>query len=55
MRKLTPRECFNLMGFPTDYALPGDVSDTTLYSQAGNSVVVPVIERLALAMKNALA
>lgn len=54
VRKLTPRECFNLMGFPTDFALPECVSDTALYSQAGNSVVVPVIERLALAMKHAL-
>lgn len=47
IRKLTPRECFNLQGFPNDYILPNDISNTRLYKQAGNSVVVPVIERIA--------
>lgn len=45
-RKLTPRECFNLQGFPKDYKLPNQ-SNGRLYKQAGNSVVVPVVERIA--------
>ena len=46
IRKLTPRECFNIQGFPEKYALP-DISNIHLYKQAGNSVVVPVIKRIA--------
>ena len=45
-RKLTPRECFNVMGFPKDFKLPNQ-ADAKLYKQAGNSVVVPVIRRIA--------
>jgi DNA (cytosine-5)-methyltransferase 1 len=43
IRKLTPRECFNLQGFPRDYLLP-NLSDSRLYKLAGNAVTVPVIE-----------
>lgn len=46
IRKLTPRECFNVQGFPKDFKLP-DQSNGRLYKQAGNSVTVPVIERIA--------
>lgn len=46
IRKLTPRECFNLQGYPRSYKLP-DVAISHLYKQAGNSVVVPVIKRIA--------
>ncbi|WEA93202.1 DNA cytosine methyltransferase [Streptococcus anginosus] len=46
IRKLTPRECFNVQGFPTDYKLPNQ-SNGRLYKQAGNSVTVPVVERIA--------
>lgn len=42
IRKLTPRECFNLQGFPTTYKLP-NISDGGLYKLAGNAVSVPVI------------
>lgn len=42
IRKLTPRECFNLQGFPKDYKLP-NVSDGALYKLAGNAVSVPVL------------
>lgn len=52
IRKLTPRECFNLMGYPSDYKLP-DQSDSRLYKQAGNAVVVPVIKRLGEAIMKA--
>lgn len=47
IRKLTPQECFLAQGFPKDYVLPDDVADSRLYKQAGNSVVVPVIKRIA--------
>lgn len=47
-RRLTPRECARLMGFPDDFKIP--VSDTQAYKQFGNSVVVPVIEGIADAM-----
>lgn len=46
IRKLTPRETFNVDGYPSDYILP-DLSNGRLYKQAGNSVVVPVITRIA--------
>lgn len=46
IRKLTPKECFNLQGFPTNYELP-NISTAQLYKQAGNSVCVTVIERIA--------
>lgn len=47
IRKLTPKECFNLMGFPKSFKLPKDMAMSHLYKQAGNAVVVPVIERIA--------
>ena len=46
IRKLTPHECFNLQGYPTDYKLP-KMASMHLYKQAGNSVVVSVIKRIA--------
>lgn len=54
IRKLTPRECFLLQGFPDDFILPKDVSNSRLYKQAGNSVSVPVIKRLAIQIREAL-
>lgn len=45
-RKLTPRECFNSQGFPLRFELPNQ-SNGRLYKQAGNSVCVPVIKRIA--------
>jgi DNA (cytosine-5)-methyltransferase 1 len=44
-RRLTPRECARLMGFPETFAIP--VSDTQAYRQFGNSVVMPVVAFLA--------
>jgi len=46
IRKLTPRECFNLQGFDKNYRLP-NIADGKLYHQAGNSVVIPVISAVA--------
>ena len=50
IRKLTPRETFNIQGFPSEFVLPSDMSDARLYKCAGNSVVVPVIRRIAESM-----
>lgn len=47
IRKLTPQECFSMQGFPSDFILPEGLSNASLYKQAGNSVAVTVIERLA--------
>ena len=47
IRKLTPRECANFQGFPDNFVLPNLV-DSQLYKQCGNSVVVGVIEKIAL-------
>ena len=48
-RRLTPRECARLMGFPDRFRIV--VSDTQAYKQFGNSVVVPLMEYAARAMK----
>lgn len=44
-RRLTPRECARLQGFPNDFKIP--VSDTQAYKQFGNSVVVPLVAHVA--------
>lgn len=44
-RKLTPRECGRLQGFPEEFMIP--VSDMQAYKQFGNSVAVPVIQKIA--------
>lgn len=44
-RRLTPKECARLMGFPDEFKI--EVSDTRAYKQFGNSVVVPVVEHIA--------
>ena len=47
-RRLTPRECARLMGFPDTFIIP--VSDTQAYRQFGNSVVMPVLKEVARIM-----
>lgn len=47
-RRLTPRECARLMGFPDTFRIP--VSDTQAYRQFGNSVVMPVMREVARTM-----
>lgn len=47
-RRLTPRECARLMGFPDSFIIP--VSDTQAYRQFGNSVVMPVMKEVARIM-----
>ena len=44
-RRLTPRECARLQGFPENFKIP--VSDTQAYKQFGNSVVVPLMANIA--------
>lgn len=44
-RRLTPRECARLQGFPDEFIIP--VSDTQAYKQFGNSVTVPLIQAVA--------
>ncbi len=51
-RRLTPRECARLMGFPETFKI--QVSDTQAYKQFGNSVVVPLVMDIAREIVNAL-
>jgi DNA (cytosine-5)-methyltransferase 1 len=46
IRKMTPHECFNAQGFPQDFRLPAQ-TESRLYKQAGNSVCVSVVRRIA--------
>ncbi len=54
IRKLTPRECMRLQGFPESFQLPKNQANSHLYKQAGNSVTVPVIARIAENIRIAL-
>jgi len=45
IRKLIPRECFNLQGFPSTYILP-KISDSKLYKLVGNSISIPIVDYL---------
>ena len=47
IRKLTPRECARFQGFKDSFVLPDGMSDSHLYHQFGNSVTVPLIQRIA--------
>lgn len=51
-RKLTPRECARLQGFPENFKIV--VSDNAAYKQFGNSVAVPVVKAIAKNIKNVL-
>lgn len=53
IRKLTPKECFRLQGFPDDYFERAESvnSDSQLYKQSGNSVTVPIIGSIAEKME----
>lgn len=53
IRKLTPHECFCVQGFPEGFRLP-EMADSRLYKQAGNSVCVGVIRRIADMIADAL-
>lgn len=45
IRKITPKECLALQGFPDEFEIK--TSDVHIYKQAGNSVVVPIVRRIA--------
>ena len=51
-RRLTPRECARLQGFPDSFVIP--VSDTQAYRQFGNSVCVPAVAAVARLMTRSL-
>lgn len=53
IRKLTPKETFKAQGYPKKFKLSA-ISNGQLYKQAGNSVVVPVIKRIAEQIYNAM-
>jgi len=46
IRKLTPRECFAFQGYPVDKFILPKLANSKLYKQAGNSVTMPLIERI---------
>lgn len=46
IRKLSPKECLNFQGFPQTYLFPMDMAFAACYKQAGNSVVVPLIQKV---------
>lgn len=52
IRKMTPKECFNAQGFLVEFKLPEDMAESRLYKQAGNSVCVSVIRRIAEQIKS---
>jgi DNA (cytosine-5)-methyltransferase 1 len=54
IRKLTPHECFNAQGFPKAFQLPENQSESRIYKQAGNSVCVSVIKRIAEQIEKAV-
>lgn len=54
IRKLTPRECLLLQGFPKDFVIPADLTDSKIYKQTGNSVSVNVIKRIATSILKAV-
>ena len=53
LRKLTPRECARLQGFPETFKLP-NIADGQLYKQFGNSVSVPVVQKIAVNIASVL-
>ena len=53
-RKLTPRECARLQGFPESFVFPKNQAESHHYKQVGNSVTVPVIRRIAENIRIAL-
>lgn len=53
VRKLTPRECANFQGYPESFILPS-IADSSLYKQFGNSVSIPVLERVVHNIRKAM-
>lgn len=53
-RKLTIRECLDFQGFPKEFEFPKGTTIQEAYKQIGNSVCVPVIERIAIQIRKLL-
>ena len=53
-RRLTPRECLRLQGFPEAFPMSGDISDSAYYCMAGNSIPVTLSKRIAGLIVNSL-
>ena len=53
VRLMTPRECARLQGFPESYLLPTE-NEKQVYKQIGNSVCVPVVDRIVKNIVKAL-
>lgn len=54
IRKLTPYECLSLQGFPSNYNFPKGTKLNQAYKQIGNSVCVPICEKLAKEIKRVM-
>ncbi len=54
IRKITPRECLRLQGFPEDFNFPKDISRGNQYKQIGNAVSIPVVKSIAQQIKLAI-
>ena len=46
IRQLSPRECLRVQGFPETFAFPDTISKSQIYKMCGNSVSVPVVEKV---------
>ena len=55
IRKLTPKECLKVQGFPAWFDFPKDMADGHKYKQIGNSVTIPVIRMFAQLIHDTLA
>lgn len=53
IRKLTPKECFNFQGYPKSFKLP-QIANSKLYTQAGNSIVYPLVAKIVKNIMNVL-
>jgi len=54
IRKITPEECLAFQGFNPNFSFPSKLANSHRYKQVGNSVTVPVVQRIALNIKKAL-
>jgi DNA (cytosine-5)-methyltransferase 1 len=54
IRKLSPKECLRFQGFPESFKFADKQADVHSYKQAGNSVVIPVIEKIAYQIKKSI-
>lgn len=54
IRKLTPRECLRVQGFPAWFDFPKNMADCHKYKQIGNSVTIPVVKQFALLIHETL-